>query len=197
MALSRSFFKHDVVTVAKELLGCHFVRKTAKGNMGVKIVETEAYSDATDLASHARFGRTERNAVMFGPAGVLYVYIIYGIYNLTNIVCGQEGKAGAVLIRSAEIMEGKKIAQANIENSKFTKLNERLATGPGKFSLAFGLDRSWTGTDITTSADIYITAKMIQRFDIIESPRVGVGYAKYSACLPWRFYIKNNPYVSK
>lgn len=194
--MNRSFFEKDPVTVAKELLGCFFVRKTAEGEMVGMITETEAYGDASDLASHARFGQTKRNSIMYGPAGILYVYHIYGIFYLTNIICQKEESPGAVLIRSAEILKGNEIALQNIKKFKFVKANEKLAVGPGKFSLAFDIDKEQNHTDLFDNADISLLPKK-KRFDIISTKRVGIDYARECKELPWRFHIQDNPFVSK
>jgi DNA-3-methyladenine glycosylase len=147
--LNRKFFERNPVDVAQDLLGCYFLHKTEKGIIRGKIIETEAYGDANDLASHARFGSSIRNRIMFGKAGILYVYHIYGIFYLTNIICEKEGTPGAVLIRSVEVTEGKDLAITNLESSKFVKINEQIATGPGKFSMAFGIGKKDNGKDIT------------------------------------------------
>lgn len=196
MRLKKSFFERPPQTVAKELLGADFVKLTEKGEIRAKIVETEAYGDATDLASHARFGCTKRNQLMFEDPGVLYIYHIYGIFYLTNIICESAKKAGAVLIRSVEILEGKKIAIENIKKSKFAKINELLATGPGKFSIAFDLTKEENGKKIINRSDLYIEKKE-ENFDIIEAPRVGIEYAKESKENLWRYYILENKFVSR
>jgi DNA-3-methyladenine glycosylase len=194
----RKFFERDVLTVAEELLGNYFIRETKEGRVVGKIVETEGYGNASDLASHARFGKTDRNEVMFGQPGILYVYLIYGIFSLTNIVCGKKDEPSAILIRAAEIIEGERIVLNNLLKNRFVKSNEKLATGPGKFSAAFAIDKSFTGTDLIKSKEVRIELnEKEQDFDIIKRPRIGVEYAGESAGLPWRFYIKDNPFVSK
>lgn len=197
MRLKRDFFAREVTTVAKDLLGYRFVHQTEQGRVVGKIVETEAYGDAADLASHARFGETKRSKIMFGPAGILYVYKIYGIFNLTNIICGQEGGASAVLIRSAEITEGTEIAESNLTKSRFVKSNNKPAAGPGKFSLALGVTTDDNGTDLITSNNIWLEAKSTKPFAIIETTRIGVDYAKESKEWQWRYYIADNKFVSK
>jgi DNA-3-methyladenine glycosylase len=135
---------------------------------------------------------------MFGHSGILYVYLNYGIFNLTNIICGPRGRAGAVLIRSAEILEGQNIALDNLERNKFVKANDFLATGPGKLSVALNIMTKQNGLDITTSKEIFIdlAKSVVPPSDIIKTKRVGVEYAGKSKHLPWRFYIKNNNFVS-
>lgn len=198
MKISQTFFERDPVKVAKDLIGSIFVHKTKSGIIKAKIVETEAYGNTADLASHARFGPTERNKLMFGPAGYLYVYKIYGIFNLTNIICGKENEPGGVLIRSAEIIKGTKIAHDNLSKSKFVKIDHKLATGPGKFSLALSLDLEDNGLNITKSNNVYLeTNNDPTNFAIINTTRIGVNYAKTSKDLPWRFYLKDSKFVSK
>ncbi len=209
---SRLFFEQDIVTVAKELLGDYFICWTERGRIIGKIVETEAYGDTADLASHARFGNKGRSQIMFGSAGILYVYAIYGLFDLTNIICGQKGSPAAVLIRAAEIIEGKELAHENLQRHRYMKKyyadngrsfrpsvpNNKLASGPGKFSVVFGIDRNMNGTDITLCDKIFIDSpKDKPAFDIIETTRVGIDYAGISKDWSWRFYIKDNPYVSK
>ncbi|MFA5927349.1 MAG: DNA-3-methyladenine glycosylase [Patescibacteria group bacterium] len=198
MKLGRDFFENASFDVARELLGCFVVHTTASGKIVGRIVETEAYGDSTDLASHARFGPTQRTKIMFGPAGHLYVYSIYGIFNLTNIICGPDGHPSAVLIRATEIIEGQEAAKTNVSNSKFAKANDKIATGPGKLSLALGIDRSHNGIDITNSDEIYILPRTAtDKFDVVSTARIGIEYSKHSKELPWRFYIRNNKFVSK
>ena len=197
MRLNRSFFERNPAIVAKELLGKIIVRKTDRGTIKGVIIETEAYGDADDLASHARFGITPRNRIMYGEPGKLYVYLNYGIFNLTNIICEEKDKPGAVLLRSAEIIDGSDLSKELLDKSKFVKANEFLATGPGKLSVAFGIDRKLNSEDIVKSDDVYIEyPKREIDFDIIESERVGVDYASHSKAWPWRFHIKGNQFVS-
>ena len=197
--LNRTFFERAPEIVAKELLGHILVRKSKEGVIKGTIIETEAYGDINDLASHARFGITPRNKIMHELPGILYVYLNYGIFNLTNIICEKTGKAGAVLLRSAEIIEGLEIASSHIKSSKHVKVNEFLATGPGKLSIAFGIDRAFNGLDIVSSdqISIEIPKNTTGEFDIIEKPRIGIDYADKSKDLLWRFYIDGNQYISK
>lgn len=194
--LNRSFYERSSITVAKELLGTFLIRKVDDRKIIGKIIETEAYGDANDLASHARFGQTNRNKVMFGPAGMFYVYSIYGIFNLTNVICGKEGSPGAVLIRSAEIIEGETIAINNLKGSKFVKISENLATGPGKLSIAFHITKENNLADSTLSDDLYLVEGEKQK-KIVKTSRIGIDYAAHCKDYKWRFYIKDNPFVSK
>ena len=136
---------------------------------------------------------------MFGQAGFLYVYKIYGMHYLTNIITGKVGDTGAVLIRSAEITEGLKLAEKNISNNKFLKANNNIATGPGKFSSAFGIDTKFNNLDFINSEVFYIqdSELKIKKSDIIKSKRIGINYALDSNNYLWRFYLKNNQFVSR
>ncbi len=194
--LTHDFFDRNPVSLARDLIGCFFVHKTGDGIIKGKIIETEAYGDEKDLASHARFGHTKRNAIMYGSSGFLYVYHIYGIFYLTNIICQKAKTPSAVLIRAAEVVEGKEIAKTNIDRSKFVKSNDLMATGPGKFSLAFGIDKSMNHLDIIQSKEIFVENKT-GKIDIMETDRVGIDYAGESKELLWRFYDKNSKFVSK
>ncbi len=193
--LDKKFFERDPVVVARELLGNILVHKVGNKRIAGKIVETEAYSDANDLASHASFGKTKRNEIMYGNAGVLYIYHIYGIFFLSNIVCNIKGKPAAILLRAAEIIEGYDLAIENLKQSKFVKVNERIASGPGKLSLAFGLDKTHNHCDITSYSNIFIEENR-EKFDIIETNRIGIDYAQHCKKYPWRFYIQDNKYIS-
>lgn len=193
--INHAFFERSPQIIARNLLGYFFIRKFEEGKVVGRIVETEAYGNQTDLASHARFGVTERNKIMYGDAGVLYVYSIYGIFWLTNIICGKNGEPGAVLLRSCEIVEGQDIARKLLEKSKFVKADDRLATGPGKLSLAFGIDKTDNYTDLIEN-DIISLEKGDPPSDIIETQRIGIDYAGISKELPWRFYDGKSKLIS-
>lgn len=194
--LNKDFFERNSVTVAQDLLGKLIVANLPEGKITAKIVETEAYSGEDDLACHASKGRTKRTETLFGQAGKLYVYFNYGIFYLTNIVCDKKDFPSAVLIRSAEVIEGKEIAEKNISQHKFVKANHLLSTGPGKFSVALGINRDFNGVDITESAKYYLIDND-EKLEIIAAKRVGVDYAKHCKDFLWRFYVKDNLFVSK
>jgi len=194
--LKRSFFVDDPTSVAKRLIGCFLIRKTEKGEIRGRITETEAYGDATDLASHARFGLTPRNKIMYGKAGIFYVYHIYGIFYLTNIICGKRGVPGAVLLRSAEILEGDKLVSENLRKSRFVKDNEMQAVGPGKLSLAFKIEKTQNYLDAIKNDEIYLQAGD-EVAGIIETKRIGIDYAKHCKDLPWRYYEEASLYINK
>lgn len=196
--MSRVFFGRDTVLVAKELLGKFLVTDLPGGRVCGKIVETEAYMGVDDLACHASKGKTPRTKVLFDEPGHLYVYLNYGIFWLTNIVSHEKGGPGGILLRAAEITQGQNIASKRLEAHKFVKVNDKLATGPGKLSVAFGITGDFHTLDISKSDKIYITdGESVSNNNIASAARIGVDYALHCKDYPWRFYIRNNQYVSK
>jgi DNA-3-methyladenine glycosylase len=179
--LSRRFFSRSSAEVARALLG----KRLIHGGHGGLIVETEAYLGPADLASHARFGKTRRNAVMFGPAGVSYVYLCYGIYNLFNVVTGKGGDPQAVLIRALAAEPGSAFATRDM-------------AGPGKLTRALGIDREHSGIDLTDGAPIGIEpGRRVPAESVAVGPRIGVDYAGRWASEPLRFWIEGEPAVSR
>jgi DNA-3-methyladenine glycosylase len=179
----------EVDQAARTMLGW---RLTANGVV-VRLTEVEAYSGlGADPASHAHRGRTPRNAIMFGPAGFLYVYQIYGMYQCINIVCGEEGVAAAVLLRAGEVVEGVETAR---DRSRGAKRDRDLAAGPGKLTRALGIGKADYGTSVVDgTGPLTITPPSGTGEPTIEAgPRVGVTSAHDVA---WRFWIKGDPTVS-
>jgi DNA-3-methyladenine glycosylase len=195
------------------------VRDDLTGRRVGRIVELEAYIGREDRASHARFGETARNRVMFGPAGRAYVYLVYGMYDCLNLVTEPDGSPAALLVRSLEPLEGIEAMRldrvvrattrrrgptperAAAEADRIARLpRERLASGPGLAAAAFGLDRSWTGVDLCDSSSPLRLEPAPDQADaraIESSPRVGIAYAGAAwAALPWRFSERGNPSVS-
>jgi DNA-3-methyladenine glycosylase len=173
-----------------------------------RIVEVEAYIGEEDLASHARFGRTARNAVMYGPPGIAYVYLVYGMYDCLNVVTEPEGRPAAVLIRAVEPVEGvAAIREARIARTRRRGPPEtvrleglpaaRLAAGPGLVAAAFDISRADTGTDLLDGASgLRIEAGPPPR-EIAATPRVGIGYAAEPwRSKPWRLIDVASPAVS-
>lgn len=174
--LPRGFYDRDTVVVARELLGTYLVCGERVG----RIVEVEAYVGPHDKASHSSRGRTDRNAPMFGPPGIAYVYLIYGMYWCMNVVTEREGHASAVLVRAVEPVAG-------IEGK---------TAGPGLLCRAMGIDRRLNGHDLL-SDDFYIATGDSASYRIIKRPRIGVDYAGAWARRHLRFYIAGNPFVSR
>lgn len=176
--------------VAPRLLGCEFVRGFADGEtVRVRIVEVEAY-DQADMASHSYRGRTPRNDVMFGPYGHLYVYFTYGMHYCMNVVTGREGHGAGVLIRAVEPLEGEAIMQAN----RGGKSGAELSNGPAKVCQALRIDKTWGGHDLLRAPLQLAARPSLPQEQIVQTTRIGITRA---ADVPWRFYIRGNPYVSR
>ncbi|MCU0413677.1 MAG: DNA-3-methyladenine glycosylase [Ignavibacteriaceae bacterium] len=194
--LKKSFYRKEVVVVARELLGKVLVKSNGKENLAGKIVEVEAYHGDIDEAAHSYGGITERNEIMFEAGGYLYVYFTYGAHHCCNVVTGKKGQGTAVLIRAVEPVFG---LERMIKNRFGRKLkNEKeifnLTSGPGKVCQAFKLDRSHSGTDLTGDKIFILDGVKIKSKDIGISKRIGI---TRSVDLPWRFFIKDNPYLSR
>ena len=167
--------------LARALLGKQLVHRDRRGT----IVETEAYLGPEDAASHARFGITRRNAVMYGPGGVAYVYLCYGVHEMFNVVSGREGVPGAVLVRAIELAPIGAHADAS------------LGRGPGKLTRALGVSREHTGVDLASDRGLYVAAgRRVRADDIAVGPRVGINYAGDWIDAPLRFWIAGNECVS-
>ena len=185
----------DVIYVARKLLGkvlCTTIdKKTVKGI----IVETEAYSGDNDKACHANNQKlTKRNRLMFEPGGVVYVYLCYGIHTLLNIVTNRRGKADAVLIRAIEPIQGFDVM---MDRRNMVKIEKRLTSGPGVLSQAFGITTTAYGTSLDSNIIWIEESEPVPDAAIVCCTRIGVEYAKEDALKPWRFYIKENNWVSR
>jgi DNA-3-methyladenine glycosylase len=176
-------------TAARRLLGCRLVLDLDDRKLIGKIVETEAY-DQADAASHSYKGRTPRTDVMFGPPGRLYVYFTYGMHYCCNVVTGPEGYGSAVLIRAIEPLGGEDIM---LENRR-GRGGHDLTNGPAKLCQAYGIDKSWNGHDLGQKPLQLLPQPEMPKNQIVQTGRIGISQAKD---VPWRFYIRGNPYVSK
>jgi DNA-3-methyladenine glycosylase len=170
-----------------------------------RIVEVEAYIGEDDGASHARFGRTARNAVMYGPPGIAYVYRVYGMYDCLNVVTEPVGRPAAVLVRAVEPLEGAELMRvARIAHPRAGARTDRLpamrlASGPGLVCAAFGLDRADTGLDLCdASSPVHLEVPPLgDAPDVIATARIGVAYAAPPwRDAPWRFAVRGHPSVS-
>ena len=171
--LSRRYFARPTVQVARSLIGKYLVRVIDGRILAGKIVEVEAYVGSQDRACHASKGRTQRTDVMFGPGGVAYVYLIYGMYHCLNVVTEREEFPAAVLIRAIEI-------------------DGELIEGPGRLCRALQIDRCLNRADLTTGESIWFEDRgvVVERGDVEAHPRVGVDYAGEWAKKPWRFRLR-------
>jgi DNA-3-methyladenine glycosylase len=182
--LPRSFYERPTTRVARELVGKVLVGQPASGPpVRARIVEVEAYLGERDQASHARRGPTPRSAIMFGPPGRLYVYLIYGMHHCMNFVTERDGVAGAVLIRAAEPLDDDG--------------DPAVLRGPGKLCRGLAITLAHKGVDLTLdSSALYVAESDGRRPRVARSPRIGVDYAGDWAARPLRFFVPGNPSVS-
>ena len=179
-AQAQAFLGRPVVEVARDLIGCRLRR----GEVELRISEVEAYAGSSDTASHARFGKTARNSIMWGPAGRIYMYLCYGVHEMLNLVTGIEHEASAVLIRGCETLTGGEL----VSSRRGGKTGRDLLAGPGKVAQALALDRSWTGRKIGARAGLQLLARAEGACSIVCGPRVGIDFAAQSdRRAPWRF----------
>lgn len=194
--LTRDFFAQPTLTVARSLLGCHLVREIDGQPVRGLIVETEAYIGPEDSACHASKGRTARTEVMFGPPGYSYVYLIYGMYHMLNLVTQAEDFPAAVLIRAIEPVAGLELMRANRPPGQRP---QNLTNGPGKLCRALAIDRTLNGWDVTTGQTLWLeTGDTPSEAAIASGPRVGIDYARpEDQAAPWRFWLAGNRFVSR
>jgi len=192
------------VEVAPRLLGGVLEVTVGDATVAVRLTEVEAYhgagtGDVPDPGSHARMGRTARNATMWGEPGHLYVYLSHGIHSCVNVVCGPAGTAGGILLRAGEVIEGEDAARLRRPAAKTPR---DLARGPGRLGDAVGLRHPiHDGIDAVIGAPqagavarLWLTASPVE--DVARGPRVGVAGVAGTAAFPWRFWITGDPTVS-
>jgi len=194
--LKREFYIRNLIPVARNLLGKILVKKSGSKIISGKIVEVEAYHGDYDQASHAFKGKTKRNEVMFEEGGHLYVYFTYGAHFCANVVVGKKGKGLAVLIRALEPFKGIDLMIKNRHGRKSANDKEKLnlTNGPGKLCQAFGINKNHNGIDLTESEIFILDQPKISGRNIGVTKRIGI---TRSVDLQWRFFIKDNPYVSR
>jgi DNA-3-methyladenine glycosylase len=179
--LSLDFYARPTLAVAREMLGKVLVHIGDDGiRRSGRIVETEAYVGPNDLASHARVGAKGRAAVMYGPAGVAYVYLVYGMHHCFNAVTESDGYPGAVLVRAIEPLE-----------------NADRGAGPALVCRALLIDRTCSGLDLTKSNLFLENAAVVPDEEVRVGPRIGVAYAGAWAAHPWRFWVADSAFVSR
>ncbi|HSD18949.1 MAG TPA: DNA-3-methyladenine glycosylase [Anaeromyxobacter sp.] len=181
MKLSREFYARDTREVARDLLGKVLVHCDGGVRRAARIVETEAYHGHDDRASHARFGPTRRAAIMFGPPGVAYVYLIYGTSHCMNVVTGGEGFPSAVLLRAGEPVEG------CLHSTR----------GPGNLCRALAIRREHDNGRDLVGDDLFVEDAAPPPEPIVAARRVNVDYAGPWAERPWRFALDGNAFVSR
>jgi DNA-3-methyladenine glycosylase len=191
--MHRTFFERDALEVAGDLLGC----EVAFDGVRVRLTEVEAYRFPGDTANHARMGRTDRNAPMWGPAGHLYVYLCYGLHQMVNVVTGPEGHAAAVLLRAAEPVEGAERIRAR----RGGRTGPTSLDGPGKLGAALGLSTAHSGArlylapeDAPSGAPVLHPRRISPR--PAHGPRIGIDYAAPADRLaPWRLADADSAWV--
>lgn len=213
----RSFLARHPAEVAPDLLGAVIVSDVDGARVAVRLTEVEAYDGANDPGSHAYRGRTARNAVMFGPAGHLYVYFTYGMHYCANVVCGWEGAASGLLLRAGEVVAGAGTARERRQLPGGRSPRDRdLARGPARLATALGIDRAHGGIDLLdtgsavrlhSAGDLVLLAgrpageavadTAASPGAVASGPRVGVrGAGGDDASFPWRFWLVGDPTVS-
>jgi DNA-3-methyladenine glycosylase len=190
------YLNNKVVEISRDLLGKYLFTCIDNLTTGGYIVETEAYNGVIDKASHAFSNRlSPRTKTMYMPGGVAYVYLCYGIHEMFNIVTSVEGQPHAILVRAIQPTDGLDIMLAR-RNMPAIKPN--ITSGPGSVAKALGISRAINAFSLQSDT-IWIEDRGLTFPDksIAAVPRIGVSYAAEDALLPYRFYVKGNPYVSK
>lgn len=184
--LPPSFYDRDALDVARDLVGCLVVHE----GVTLRITEVEAYRFPGDTANHARFGRTARNAPMWGPPGHAYVYLCYGLHQMLNFVTGPEGHAAAVLIRAAEPVDGLPLLHAR----RGGRTGPDSLAGPGKVGAGLAVTTAHSGAPLTGPLHVLPRDRPVE---LLVGPRVGIGYADPAdQAAPWRIAAAGTPWVS-
>ena len=202
MIIIKDFYNRSALDVAQDLLGKILVREVDGKILKGKIVETEAYIGSIDKACHAYNGRrTKRTEILYEDPGVSYIYFIYGLYHCFNVVTNKKDVAEAVLIRAIEPINELDYISNIRYNKKYDELtkaqSKNLTNGPSKLCLAYLLNKDLNAVKLYEKGAVYITDDNNEDFEIVESKRIGIDYAEEAKDFLWRFYIKDNIYVSK
>ncbi len=196
--LPRSFYTRDCVAMARDLLGQELVSMAGGVRTAGVIVEVEAYLGIPDKAAHTFGGRrTARNESMYARGGAAYVYFTYGMHHCLNVVAGDEGEPVAALLRALEPTDG---LDAMYARRPRASKDTQLSSGPGKLCQALGIDRALDGHDLVTGDTLWLErrrSRPLPEGAIVTTTRVGVDYADDWAARPLRFYLRDNPHVSK
>ncbi len=200
------FFEQPTLQLARSLLGKTLIHQTDEGIAAGRIVETEAYMGPEDKGAHS-FGnrKTDRTRVMFEHAGLAYFFRIYGMYLCFNVVSGPPGKPEAILVRAVEPVEGIELMAErrgmDLPDAAETwpvRKRANLTNGPGKLSMALGLTMDLYGNDLS-APPLWIdpSSGQAETGEILAGPRINIDYAEEFTAMPWRFWLKDNPFVSK
>ena len=188
--LPRIYFNRPTLTVARSLIGKYLVRAIDGRIFAGKIVEVEAYVGPEDKACHASKGRTQRTDVMFGPGGVAYVYLIYGMYWCFNAVTRERGHGAAVLVRAVHPLDG---AEHMRRRRPKAKHDRELTNGPGKLCLAMGIVGAMSGTSLRNGPVVIRAGTALADAEVVVTPRIGITQA---AEWPLRYFVRDDPFVS-
>lgn len=202
MIIIKDFYNRSALDVAQDLLGKILVREVDGKILKGKIVETEAYIGSIDKACHAYNGRrTKRTEILYEDPGVSYIYFIYGLYHCFNVVTNKKDVAEAVLIRAIEPINELDYISNIRYNKKYDELtkaqSKNLTNGPSRLCLAYLLNKDLNAVKLYEKGAVYITDDNNEDFEIVASKRIGIDYAEEAKDFLWRFYIKDNIYVSK
>lgn len=202
MKLTREFYTRNTIIVARDLLGKILVYNDGKTIYRGIIVETEAYINTKDDGAHFNKGLTDRTRIIDEIGGHIYIYTIYGMYLLFNIVTEKKGVHGAVLIRAIEPIEGIQQMYQNRYKRRYNSSTNRekinLTNGPAKFVMAYGMTKEIYGVDLVENSRIWIEDRpRLSQDEIVRTKRINIDYAEMAKDYLLRFYIKNNPFVSK
>jgi DNA-3-methyladenine glycosylase len=195
--LTRDFYARDALSVARDLIGCLFVRNDEDGGrVGVRLVETEAYRGGLDPGSHGYRGMTARTRSMFGPPGRLYVYFTYGMHWCVNVVCGREGECEAVLLRAGEPSFG----IDSMRRRRGPVADRMLTSGPARLAQAMGIDRRHDGAGLLRGGDFFCAedadTPRYRDAEVAVTTRVGLGAGRGDD-LPWRYVVADSPFASR
>ncbi|MBE4704388.1 DNA-3-methyladenine glycosylase [Spiroplasma platyhelix] len=198
--ISQDFFLSEATVVAKNLLGKILVRTIKGQKIKARIVETEAYMGGFDRASHSYgFKKTPKTLPLYQEGGRIYIYLIYGMYYCFNIVVNTKDNPQAVLIRAVEIIEGHEVAINYLAGNNHKKRSHHWTNGPGKLALALNLDQSLNNLHLLSNDCLTLVSDdfFVGPDEIVAAKRVNIDYAQEDKEHFWRFYLKNNLFVSK
>lgn len=202
MIIEKEFYNQGAIEVAKGILGHYLVREVNGLKIRTKIVETESYIGSTDKACHAyNYKRTDRTKPLFEEGGIAYVYFIYGLYHCFNIVTNIKEEPEAILIRAVEPLDNFEYLSNIRFNKNYNELTNaqkrNLTNGPSKLCSALSITREDNYKKLYIDSRLYLEYNYEKNIEIVETTRIGIDYAEEAKDFKWRFYIKNNPYVSK
>ena len=202
MIINKDFYQKGAIEIAKSILGDYLIREIDGKKIKSMIVETESYIGSSDKACHAyNYKKTERTKPLFEEGGISYVYFIYGLYHCLNIVTNVKDEPEAVLIRAVEPLDNFNYI-ANVRfNKDYEELSKaqkkNLTNGPSKLCSALSITKKDNYKKLYLKGDLYLEHNTNKKFEIVETTRIGIDYAEEAKDFLWRFYIKDNIYVSK